>query len=117
VTVVGYSFNTFDRAAAVSFEVQRGKWGWSAAAVQVAAAPVQGYVPLQQPFTVSAAGCSLPCFDGGLPLSCCSSVLGLPDAAHNTAGEQHCRRPAHARRKARWQQVNMAEFGSNVASM
>lgn len=53
VTVVGYSFSTFDRATNVSFEIQRGKWGRSDGKVLVTAAPGQGVVQLQQPFKVS----------------------------------------------------------------
>lgn len=55
VTVVGYSFGTFDRAVSVSFEVQRGKWAkWhsSGQAVHVVSTPGEGVVQLQQPFQV-----------------------------------------------------------------
>lgn len=55
VTVVGYSFGTFDRAVNVSFEVQRGKWAkWhsNGQAVQVVSTPGEGVVQLQQPFQV-----------------------------------------------------------------
>lgn len=61
VTVVGYSFETFDRAVSVEFEIQRGKWAtWTAAGqtVRVVSAPGQGVVQLQQPFKVGAAVCS-----------------------------------------------------------
>lgn len=53
VTVVGFSFSTFDRATDVSFEIQRGRRSRAAGHVHVTAAAGQGVVQLQKPFKVS----------------------------------------------------------------
>jgi hypothetical protein len=55
VTVVAYSFVTFDRAVSVSFEIQRGKWArWHSGSqsVHVVSKSGEGVVQLQQPFQV-----------------------------------------------------------------
>lgn len=52
VTVVGYSFTTFDRAVNVSLEIQRGKWGRYAGDVRMTAAAGGPMSQLQVPFQV-----------------------------------------------------------------
>jgi hypothetical protein len=52
VTVVGYSFETFDRATDVSLHIRRSKWASSDAPIQISTAPGQGVVALQEPLQV-----------------------------------------------------------------
>jgi hypothetical protein len=52
VTVVGYSFQTFNRASNVSFHIKRSKWASSEAPIHISTAPGQGVVALQEPLQV-----------------------------------------------------------------
>lgn len=55
VNLVSYSFTTFDRATAVTLEVQRGAAGRAAGAVKVASSPGGGVVAFAEPFKVGQA--------------------------------------------------------------